>query len=382
MSFHRETDTGSVAAQQQRSQTSFDDQEDQIIDPNLYGLTGFHNTSHHSQHQHLQQPILHQLHSHTQQATPGSGFTASHLHSDTSGGPWHSVTTARQQHAEDININFYNSSMTQLMPESIEDDVQSMSATEKPAASSSADVRQGASPVVDPNLPASAPSHPTPHHQHIFRLAHGKKGKQGAVDHISDQEPIRLRHLFKRPVIRQWLYQGKLYREEDQRVCSRFELFFDLLFVGLIHQLADGLSESDEPSTMLILRFCLLFYLSFSVWQDVRHWINQSGTDDVIQRMYILIVMVLLVGFNANAVGIEIFKASEGIIESEQGLESNGETSLEGGYLDPSDANVQVGKRLIAGASRYLLTRAVEGADEEPILVQPIGSTGYWFAEG
>lgn len=133
---------------------------------------------------------------------------------------------------------------------------------------------------------------------------------------------------------------------------------------------------------MLILRFCLLFYLSFSVWQDVRHWINQSGTDDVIQRLYILIVMVLLVGFHANAVGIEILPASEGIIESEAGHASDGETSLEGGHLESELA--AAGRAVARGAAKFLIRSAAasEQSEEKPILVQPIGSTGYWFAEG
>lgn len=258
-----------------------------------------------------------------------------------------------------------------------------MSGTEKPGRPSGSSHPANGSPagISDPNIPASAS-----HNHQIFKLAHGKKGKEGAIEHLNDQEPIRFGHLFKRPVIRQWLYQGKLYREEDQRVCSRFELFFDLLFVGLIHQLADGLSESDEPSLMLILRFVLLFYLSFSVWQDVRHWINQSGTDDVIQRLYILIVMVLLVGFHANAVGIEILPTSEGIVESDQGHASDEASGVEGGEFDePVTSAEQVGRRFLAHTARHMLRRSGGGKEserEEPILVQPIGDTGYWFAEG
>ena len=39
--------------------------------------------------------------------------------------------------------------------------------------------------------------------------------------------------------MRQWIEDGLVYRERDDREVSRFELFFDLLFVAVIHQLGE-----------------------------------------------------------------------------------------------------------------------------------------------
>lgn len=69
-------------------------------------------------------------------------------------------------------------------------------------------------------------------------------------------------------VIRQWVLQEKLYREIDDRTPSQFELFFDLVMVGLIHHLADGASEA--ATGLNVAKFVLVFYPAWSIWTDVR----------------------------------------------------------------------------------------------------------------
>ncbi|CAD6920460.1 unnamed protein product [Tilletia controversa] len=142
-----------------------------------------------------------------------------------------------------------------------------------------------------------------------FDIANGRSGKdllksKGLLTQHGAEIPISWGHLFKRPLIRQWLHNGKLYREEDEREPSRFELFFDLSFVGIIHLLADGAAES--ATAINVAKFVLTFAPAWSIWLDVRGFINISGTDDVWQRIYILLMMILLAGYAANATGIKI----------------------------------------------------------------------------
>ncbi|GAA5980581.1 hypothetical protein JCM11641_006688 [Rhodosporidiobolus odoratus] len=80
---------------------------------------------------------------------------------------------------------------------------------------------------------------------------------------------------------------------------ARFELFFDLVFVGIIHVLAERAAE--ETSRWSIFKF------------SVRTFVNVSGTDDVPQRLYVLLVMALLLGFSANASAITIECASSNV---------------------------------------------------------------------
>ncbi|KAG8998575.1 hypothetical protein FRB94_001407 [Tulasnella sp. JGI-2019a] len=139
---------------------------------------------------------------------------------------------------------------------------------------------------------------------------HLSNGQEHAEKHIhSHHAPVHARHLFKRPVVRQWVYGGRLFREKASREAAKTELFFDLVFVGIIHQLADGASES--ATGINIAKFILIFYPSWSIWSDVRNYINTSGTDDVVMRIYMFIIMCLLLGYSANVSAIKIEKAGE-----------------------------------------------------------------------
>lgn len=94
------------------------------------------------------------------------------------------------------------------------------------------------------------------------------------------------------------------YREAEERSSSKFELFFDLLFVGVVHQMSDAAAES--PNGLGLVKYILTFCPAFSIWSDVRDVMNQMGTDDVSQRFYILWIMALLVGYTINASSVEL----------------------------------------------------------------------------
>lgn len=63
--------------------------------------------------------------------------------------------------------------------------------------------------------------------------------------------------------------------------CRRFELFFDLLFVGLIHQIAE--STAEQPTAVGLAKYVLTYCPAFSVWSDARELGNMFSTDDVSQ---------------------------------------------------------------------------------------------------
>lgn len=133
-----------------------------------------------------------------------------------------------------------------------------------------------------------------------FAAAHGKQ----AHAHATRSGPLTIRHLWKPPVVRQWLHDGKLYKESSGREPSRLELFFDLAYAGIIHQLAEQAAESANG--IGLAKFVLIFYPSWSLWKDMRDYSNISGSDDIKFRLYILVVMLLLYGYSSNASGIEI----------------------------------------------------------------------------
>lgn len=92
-------------------------------------------------------------------------------------------------------------------------------------------------------------------------------------------------------------------QEASERQSSRFELFFDLLFVGIVHQIAEAAAE--QPTGIGFAKYVLTFAPAFSIWGDVRDTANQFANDDSTQRAYILWIMILLVGYSNNASAVE-----------------------------------------------------------------------------
>jgi hypothetical protein len=193
---------------------------------------------------------------------------------------------------------------------------------------------------------------------------------------INEAVPVRFAHLFKRPVVRPWLHDGQLWRECGERTPSRFELFFDLVFVGSISQLAHGAAETS--SWVNVVKFLVLFFPAWSVWTDVSSFLNVHGSDDILQRCYILLVMCILMGYTANATGIKIDHAKEGIIVGATTVPA-GTTGEAAGAVEHRALDFLVRK-----AFPTLVSRAGgggSGEQEELLLVKQVGSTMYWFAE-
>ncbi|KAL1408821.1 hypothetical protein Q8F55_005635 [Vanrija albida] len=155
---------------------------------------------------------------------------------------------------------------------------------------------------------SSTPGTPGGGNDHHHRAEQGKYGNTDNLffhdDYNGYRHITRLREVFRPPVVRQWIEDGKLYREPGSREISRFELFFDLLFVAIIHQLADAAAEA--ATGVAVARFILTFYPSWSVWQEATRYSNVSGTDDLLHRLWVLVGMGCLLGYSANATAIEI----------------------------------------------------------------------------
>jgi hypothetical protein len=96
-----------------------------------------------------------------------------------------------------------------------------------------------------------------------FARAHGGLHEKRSKHH-DGHEALGWQHLVKPPVIRQWLYRGRLFKGKNERQATYVELFFgqlhvstylafrdrtdnrcgtDLTFVGIIHQLAETAVE-------------------------------------------------------------------------------------------------------------------------------------------
>ncbi|OXG80481.1 hypothetical protein C345_05169 [Cryptococcus neoformans A2-102-5] len=151
---------------------------------------------------------------------------------------------------------------------------------------------------------------------HLSAKGLQRRGTYGTENHLvfhedfqEEWKPLRVRELIRPLTVRQWIEGGKIHREPVSCETPRFELFFDLLFVAIIHQLADAAIE--EPGGRSVARFILTFWPSWSVWEEARKFANQSGTDDLLHRLWILMGMMTLIGYTANASAIELEPTGE-----------------------------------------------------------------------
>ncbi|KAJ4328260.1 hypothetical protein N0V84_001300 [Fusarium piperis] len=104
--------------------------------------------------------------------------------------------------------------------------------------------------------------------------------------------------LFKKPVIKQWFHKGLLWRASENTEIMAIELFFDLLYVGIIH--INGEHVWAEPTGKELLRFAITFIMSWKIWADVTLVLSWFETDDILTRLEILFEIACLLGFTTN----------------------------------------------------------------------------------
>lgn len=108
-------------------------------------------------------------------------------------------------------------------------------------------------------------------------------------------EPIRL---VKNPTIRQYFHKGVLWRSARSGEVGSFELFTDLIYVGVIDYV--GEAAVTHASAESLLHFVILFSLAYKVWSDLTVTVNWFEVEDVLGRLSIIFVLCCLYGFNSN----------------------------------------------------------------------------------
>jgi hypothetical protein len=72
---------------------------------------------------------------------------------------------------------------------------------------------------------------------------------------------------FKRPLIRQYFHKGLLWRSSRSGEVGTFELFADLLYVGIIGIIGDKAAE--DPTGKSFLLYAINFTMAFKIWNDL-----------------------------------------------------------------------------------------------------------------
>lgn len=85
---------------------------------------------------------------------------------------------------------------------------------------------------------------------------------------------------------------GVLYRTKGERSSSKTELFLDLMYVGIIANLAGDATE--HAGWGALLKYILLFVAVWTVWCDIKDFTNYYYNEDFSQKSYILWILILL----------------------------------------------------------------------------------------
>jgi len=86
------------------------------------------------------------------------------------------------------------------------------------------------------------------------------KKKEGEIEGSTTMK------IYKAPIIRQYFHKGLLWRAADKEEVASFELFVDLLYVGILA--INGDRATEEPNGDTLLRFCVGLYKLL----DIRGW--------------------------------------------------------------------------------------------------------------
>jgi hypothetical protein len=126
-------------------------------------------------------------------------------------------------------------------------------------------------------------------------------------DFVQKYGPVRIKFidpppsmgLFTRPHALNYFHQGHLYRTKGERQSGRFELFLDLLYVGIVANLAK--STTEDATGLSLLKYLLLFMPAWQIWSDLRDFMNYYYNNDLSQKFFVLWILCLLVVYANNA---------------------------------------------------------------------------------
>lgn len=105
--------------------------------------------------------------------------------------------------------------------------------------------------------------------------------------------------ILTRPHALNYFFKGVLHRSKGERGSGQFELFIDLLYVGIVANLAA--TATEEHSGLSLLRYVLTFLPAWQVWSDLRDFMNYYYNNDLTQKILVLWILSLLVVYANNA---------------------------------------------------------------------------------
>lgn len=89
----------------------------------------------------------------------------------------------------------------------------------------------------------------------------------GSHDWDAERRHGEVIRFWKRPVVRQYFHKGLLWRSGNAEEVASYELFVDLLYVGIIGVIGD--TAVEDPTGASFLHFLITFTIGWKIWSDV-----------------------------------------------------------------------------------------------------------------
>jgi hypothetical protein len=131
-------------------------------------------------------------------------------------------------------------------------------------------------------------------------LSNGRSSPEGHRDWDAEKRKGQALKFWKKPSVRQYFHKGLLWRASEVEEVASFELFVDLLYVGIIAVVGDNAAE--DATGFGFLRSSITFILGWKMWSDLTLIVSWFKTDHKFQRLQVLFVMICLFGFTLNIV--------------------------------------------------------------------------------
>ena len=116
--------------------------------------------------------------------------------------------------------------------------------------------------------------------------------------HNPDDRTSTALKFFKRPAIRQYFHKGLLWRSANSGEAATFELFADLIYVGVIDTIGERAVEVLTGRS--IVEYIIIFSISWKIWADLTMFVNWFEVDDIFSRLCVLFYLICLFGFETN----------------------------------------------------------------------------------
>jgi low temperature requirement protein LtrA len=104
-----------------------------------------------------------------------------------------------------------------------------------------------------------------------------------------------------KPALRQYYHKGLLWRASEIHEASSYEVFVDLVYVGVIAIAGDN--AAADANGRSLLRFAVTFLMGWKFWKEIGTYAALFVQEDIQRRISILFVLVCLIGVTINMEG-------------------------------------------------------------------------------